>query len=79
MDGVSSQNYCLGEERDLYMQYKSHDSSVGISLGYGLDDQGFWIRFPPGLRIFHFTTASRLALEPTQPAIQWVPGALRWG
>jgi len=28
------------------------------------------------LGIFLFTTASRIALRPTQPPIQWVPGAL---
>jgi hypothetical protein len=33
----------------------------------------------PGLGIFLFTTASRTALEPTQPPIQWVPGALSLG
>jgi hypothetical protein len=27
---------------------KSHDSSVGIALGYGLDDRGSGIRFPAG-------------------------------
>jgi hypothetical protein len=31
------------------------------------------------LGIFLFTTASRTALEPTQPPIQWVPGALSLG
>jgi len=32
-----------------------------------------------GLGIFLFTTASRPALGPTQPRIQWVPGALPLG
>jgi hypothetical protein len=32
-----------------------------------------------GLGIFLFTTASRTALEPTQPPIQWVPGAISLG
>jgi hypothetical protein len=45
--------------------------SVGVALGYGLEDRG------PG--IFLFTTASRTALKPTQPPVQWVPGALSLG
>jgi hypothetical protein len=32
-----------------------------------------------GLGIFLFTTASRPALMPTQPPMQWVPGALSLG
>jgi hypothetical protein len=54
------------------MNVTSRDSSVGIALDYGLDDRR-------GLGIFLFTTASRTALEPTQPPIQWVPGAISLG
>jgi hypothetical protein len=54
----------------------SRDSSVVIALGYVLDDRGSRVRFPAGAGIFLFTTASRTALEPNQPPIQWVPGAL---
>jgi hypothetical protein len=28
------------------------DSSVGIALGYGLDDRGSWFRFPEGAGTF---------------------------
>jgi hypothetical protein len=35
--------------------------------------------FRRGLGIFLFTTASRTALVPNQPPIQWVPGALCLG
>jgi hypothetical protein len=58
---------------------KSRDSSIGIALGYGLDDRGSRVRFPAGAGNFLFTTASRTALGPTQPPIHWVPGALSLG
>jgi hypothetical protein len=32
-----------------------------------------------GLRIFLFTTTYRMALGPTHPPIQWVPGVLSLG
>jgi hypothetical protein len=32
----------------LPLPFKSRDSSVGIALGYGLDDQGSRVRFPAG-------------------------------
>jgi hypothetical protein len=41
---------------------------------YGLDDRGVESRQELG--IFLFTTASRPALVPTQPPVQWVPEAL---
>jgi hypothetical protein len=31
-----------------YRFIKSRDSSVGIALGYGLEDRGSWVRFPAG-------------------------------
>jgi hypothetical protein len=46
----------------------------GIALGYGFDDR--WFESQQRLGVFLFTTASRLAPGPTQPPIQWVPGAL---
>jgi hypothetical protein len=44
------------------------------SAGIRLDDRGF--ENQQGLGIFLFTTESRPALEPTEPPIQWLPGAL---
>jgi hypothetical protein len=46
---------------------------------YGLNNRGSRLRFPAGAGIFLLTTASRPALGPTQPPIQWVPGALSLG
>jgi hypothetical protein len=48
----------------------------GIALGYELDDRGFGFDSLWGLGIFLFTTASRTALGPIEPQIQWVTGAL---
>jgi hypothetical protein len=48
-----------------------------VALGYGLDDRRFESR--QGLGIFLFTTVSRTVLGPTQPPIEWVPGALSLG
>jgi hypothetical protein len=50
------------------------DSSVGIAMGCGLDDRGSISN--RAKRFFVFSTASRLALEPTLPPIQWLLGAL---
>jgi hypothetical protein len=40
---------------------------------------GFDSRWGRGLGIFLFTTVSTTALVPTQPPIQWVPGAVSLG
>jgi hypothetical protein len=37
------------------------------------------VRFSAGLGIFLFDTVFRPAVGPTQPPIQWVPGALSLG
>jgi hypothetical protein len=62
-----------------YRPSLSRDSSVGIATGYVLDVRMIGVRFPAGLGIFLFDTASKPALGSTQPPIQWVPGALSLG
>jgi hypothetical protein len=52
-------------------------SSVVWSWATGWMIEGFESR--QGLGIFLFATVYRPALEPTQPPIQWVPGALSLG
>jgi hypothetical protein len=68
---------CLLHYRLSVLSHIVMQMGAGIALGYGLDYWGFESR--QGLGIFRFTTASRPALEPTQPPIQLVQGALSLG
>jgi hypothetical protein len=61
-----------------------HPHVVGIrqsvkrwATGWTIGVLGF--DFRRGLGIFLFTTASRTAVDPTQPPIHWVPGVLSLG
>jgi hypothetical protein len=58
---------------------ESRDSSVGIALGYGLDDRGFRVRFPAGAGNVSLHHRVQNGSGPTQLPIQWVPGALSLG
>jgi hypothetical protein len=53
--------------------WRSWDSVVGIATHCGLDGPGIESQWGPD-----FPYLSRLAVTPTQPPIQWVPG-LSWG
>jgi hypothetical protein len=57
----------------------SRVSSGSIVSDYGLDDRAIGVRFPAGAKIFPLASVSRPALGPTQPPLQWVPGALSPG
>jgi hypothetical protein len=66
-------------EGGLHWHWRCQDSIVGIATV-------LWVRRPssrsssPGrVKNFLFSKSSRPALEPTQPPIQWVPGALSPG
>jgi hypothetical protein len=55
---------------------KSRDSSVGIAMGYGVEDRG---SIPGRGEILLFYTVPRQALGPIQPPTQWVSGTLSPG
>jgi hypothetical protein len=57
------------------VKFRSRVSSGSIVSDYGLDDRAIGVRSPAGAENF----SSRLALGPTQPPVQWVPGVLSPG
>jgi hypothetical protein len=50
--------------------------AIRLPTGYGVDGRG---SNPGRGKIFMFSTASRPAMGPTQPPIQWVPGTISPG
>jgi hypothetical protein len=46
---------------------------ISVPMGYGLDDQGSILGRG---KISFVSVASRLALEPTQPPVQWLAAAV---
>jgi hypothetical protein len=62
---------------EFIVSYTENLALPGLATGWTMRVLGFDSRW--GLGIFLFTTASRTALEPTQPPIQWVLGALSLG
>jgi hypothetical protein len=70
--------FCEHENKPL-VSLNSCDSSVGIALGYGLDDRGSRVRFPAGAGNFSLHHRVQNGPGPTQPPTQWVPGALSLG
>jgi hypothetical protein len=53
--------------------YKSRDSSIGIALGYGLDDRGSRVRFPARARNFslHHRVQNGSGAHPAYPMGTW--------
>jgi hypothetical protein len=52
----------------IQFSIKSHDSSVSIALGYGLDDRGSWVRFPAGAgNFFHHRVQNGSGAHPAYP------------
>jgi hypothetical protein len=41
-----------------------------------MDDHGIEVRFAAEAEGFHFPSASKSAMRPTRPPINWIPGVL---
>jgi hypothetical protein len=69
-----------GHLNTCYLSDQSHDSSVGIALGYELDDRGSRVRFPAGARNFslHHRVQNGSGAHSDSYSM-WVPGALSLG
>jgi hypothetical protein len=65
--------YCAKFSTGVTLLYKTASKIIDI---YILRAERSGIRFPAGVGIFLFTTASRPSLGPTQPPIQWIQWAI---
>jgi hypothetical protein len=65
--------------RKIHSNIKRRDSSVGIALGYGLEDRSSRVRFLAGAGNFSLRHRVQTGSGPTQPPIQWVPWVLFLG
>jgi hypothetical protein len=73
--GILTENRTMCTE--FYFIYYYSSVSIRWATGWMIGVLGFYSQ--QGLGIYLFTTASRTALRPTQPPIQWVPGAISLG
>jgi hypothetical protein len=74
----SSSLYSDGPPRLLSIGSRGTLFSVGIALGYGLDDRGSRVQFPAGAG--NFSLHHRVKSDSgAQPPIQWAPGDLSPG
>jgi hypothetical protein len=56
------------------MEEQESRSSVSVVSGYGLDDRAIGVRSSAGAKDFSSSLFVQMALRPTQPPVQWVPG-----
>jgi hypothetical protein len=70
--------YATGRE-NFRVHFSTISSQRGIAPGYGLDDRGSRVRFPVRAGNCSLHHRVQTALEPTQPPVQWIPGALSLG
>jgi hypothetical protein len=66
----------MARQLNNFRTSRSRDSSVGIVLGYGLDDQGSMVRFPTGAGNFSFHNRVQNGSGARPASYPWVLGAI---